>query len=181
MLTTTIAKMRLAVSIMLGASPAKTRTVVIAPGPDKRGMARGTVEMSSLFCASLRAFSVLKCSRPLLSIVIPMPAMNRPPAMRNASMVMLKNDKMKWPTRVNTMSIPPAVSAARLIVASFFFCESPCVKLTNTVAVLKGLTMVKSDASAAKKNARVVPRLIGRNVYVLIYIVCVLLFLQTYL
>ncbi len=181
MLTIIVARIMLPVSIMFGASPAKTSTVVIAPGPESIGIARGTIEISSFAWASLRAFSLRKCSCPPLSIVKPMPAIKIPPAMRKASTVIEKKLRIKCPIKVKTIKIIPEVIAARLMSARFFLVDVPLVRLTKIGAVLKGLTIVKSDASAAKKNAMVPPRSIGRNVYVLIYIVCVLSFLQMYL
>src|SRR5437867_788766 len=133
----------------------KIMTVVIAPGPAKRGMPSGTTATSSRSSVSSRSCCVRRVrDRSPRNISNATPKRTMPPAMRNAGIVNPKPAKIHWPNTAKTPSVIVAVRHAFEMMFCFWALSMSSVRTEKNGTTPSGSTMAKIEAMAVAPNAK---------------------------
>src|SRR5947199_1116788 len=133
----------------------KIMTVVIAPGPARRGMPRGTTATSSRSSVSSRSCWVRRVrERSPRNISNATPKRTMPPAIRNAGIVNPNPAKIHWPNTAKTPRVIVAVRHAFEMMFCFWAASMSSVRIEKNGTTPRGSTIAKMEAMAVAPNAR---------------------------
>ncbi|OGS64260.1 MAG: hypothetical protein A3K59_02215 [Euryarchaeota archaeon RBG_19FT_COMBO_69_17] len=129
-------------------------TVVIAPGPARRGMPRGTtptLSRSRLSCLSRSVIFVR--GRSPWSISRATPKRRTPPAIWNAGIVNPKPAKIQWPKTAKTPRVVTATRQLLAMTSRFSAGVMSSVRTEKNGTTPRGSTIAKMEAMAVAPNA----------------------------
>src|SRR5213594_880181 len=130
-------------------------TVVIAPGPARRGIPSGTTATSSRSSASSRSCCVSRVrERSPRSISNATPKRMMPPAILKAGIVKPNPAKIHWPKTAKTPRVTVAVRQAFETICCFWKASRSSVRTEKKGTTPRGSTIAKMEAMAVAPNAQ---------------------------
>src|SRR2546422_7544195 len=130
-------------------------TVVIAPGPARRGMPRGTTATSSRSRVSSRSWAVSRVrERSPRSISNATPKRTIPPAILKAGIVNPNAAKIHWPKTAKTPRVIVVVRQAFEMMFCFCAGVRSSVRTEKNGTTPRGSTIAKMEAMAVAPNAK---------------------------